>query len=84
MQLCLLRCGPNGPMASFLVINFVLNIRGVGLIDTMISMTISLHHGEVPCCSVLISRRSSSFAKPPSAKSPMGPSVTFLSFLSSY
>jgi hypothetical protein len=84
MQFCPLRRGPNGLMARFLVITIVLTIWGVGLMVIMISTTISLHYGEVPCCAVLISRRSSSFANLPSAKSPLEPSVNFLSFISSY
>jgi hypothetical protein len=84
MQFCPLRRSPNGPMASFLVITAVLTVRGVGLTVIMLSTAISLCHGEVPCYAVLISRRSFSFANLPSAKSLLGPSVTFLSLLSSY
>jgi len=84
MQFCLLRHGPNGLMEGFLVITAVLTIRCIGLMVIILSMDMSLHHGEVPCFSVLVSRRSSSFANLPSTKFPLEPSVTFLSFLSSY
>jgi hypothetical protein len=56
MQLCPLQCGPNGQMAILLVITVILTVRGVGLMVIIISTVISLHHGEVPCCVVLISR----------------------------
>jgi hypothetical protein len=44
MQLYWLRCNPNGLMERFLAIIVVLNIRGVGLMVRILSMTISLFH----------------------------------------
>jgi hypothetical protein len=84
MQLCPLRRGPNGLMARFLVITVVLTIRVIGLMVIMPPMVIFLHHGEVPCCVVLVSRRSSDSGILPSAQFLLELSVTFLSFLSSY
>jgi hypothetical protein len=74
----------NGLMARFLAITVVLIIWGVGQMVIIFSMTILLHHGEVPCCVVLISQRSSSFANLPFVKSLLEHYATFLSFLSSY
>jgi hypothetical protein len=84
MQLCPLRHGPNGPMMSFLVIIVVLTIRGIGLILIMLSKAISLYHGEVPCCAIMVSRRSSSFEKIPSVKFPRERPTVFLASLFSY
>jgi hypothetical protein len=55
MQFYLLRHGPNGMMASFLVITIVLTVRGVCLMVIMLPTIISLDHGEVPHGVVLIS-----------------------------
>jgi hypothetical protein len=44
MQLCPLRCGPNGLMARFIAKNVVLTIRGVGIMVIIPSMAIFLCH----------------------------------------
>jgi hypothetical protein len=62
----------------------VLTIRSIGLTVIILSMDISLCHGEVPCCVVLISQRSSSFSNLPSTKFPQEPPAFFLASLSYY
>jgi hypothetical protein len=93
-QLCPLWHGPNGLVANFLTINAFLPVQVIGLMIilfptmsqiTVIIVTLSRYQNcEVPCDTVLISRRSSNFAKFSSAKFPMEPSITFQSYLSSY
>jgi hypothetical protein len=73
---CPLWHGPNGLVVRFLSINVFLSIRGASLMVIMSPTVIFLHHGEVPCVVVLISRRSSNFSDFPSAKFPLEPSVT--------
>jgi hypothetical protein len=51
-----LQSSPNGLMESFWEITVVLTVQVVGLMVIIISMAISLCHGEVPCCVVLISQ----------------------------
>jgi hypothetical protein len=60
---------PNGLMVIFQAITVVLNVWSVGLTVIMFSTAILLRHGEVPCCTVMISQRSSIFENLPSAKS---------------
>jgi hypothetical protein len=47
--------------------------------DILVPTTILLHHGEVPCVVVLISRRSSNSTNFLSVKFPLKPSATYLS-----
>jgi hypothetical protein len=83
-QFCLLQCGPNGLMVSFLTINSFLPVRGIGLMVILFPTAIFLCHGEVPCDVVLISRKISSFVNFSSAQFPLELFVTFLSLISSY
>jgi hypothetical protein len=79
MWLCLLQRSHNGLKTRFLVLIVVLTIWDVDQNVIMPPMVILLRHGEVPCCVVLISRRSSSFSNLPPARSPLEHSTTFLS-----
>jgi hypothetical protein len=84
MQFCPLQRGPNGMMASFLVIIDVLTIRVIELMVIMPPTVIFIFHGEVPCCAILVSQRSLDYGILPSAQFLLDLSVTFLYFLSSY
>jgi len=70
--------------SSWSDISTVLPVRGIGLMTILFPMTIFLHHGEVPCEAVLISRRSSSFVNFPSTQFPLELSVNSQSFISSF
>jgi hypothetical protein len=84
MQFYPLWRGPNSLMMNRWAITVVLTIQVIELMVIMLPTAISLFHGEVSCCVVLISRQSSSLENLPSVKSPLGPSVTFISLFSSY
>ena len=84
IQLCPLWRSPNGLMARFLTMNFVLLIWGVSLTVILFPTTILLCHGEVPCGTIMISQQSPSFANFPSVKFPLEPYVNFRSLIYSY
>jgi hypothetical protein len=76
-QFCPLWHGPNDLVEKFLTINVFLLIQGFILMVRLFPMAILLHHGEVPCDDVLISRQSSNFENFPSAKFTLEPFVSF-------